>query len=51
MLPSVISSEQKAYIEKRFTGESGRLISDILSVTNDFKIKKLPSNNVYRKSF
>ena len=39
MLPSVISLEQTAYIEKRFIGEGGRLISDILSVTNNFKIK------------
>ena len=40
MLPSIISSEQTAYIKKRFTGESGRLISDILSVTNNLKIKR-----------
>ena len=39
MLPSIISSEQTAYIEKRFIGESGILISDILSVTNNLKIK------------
>ena len=39
MLPSIISLEQIAYIEKRFIGESGRLISDILSVTNNLKIK------------
>ena len=37
LLPSIISSEQTAYIEKRFIGESGRLISDILSVTNTLK--------------
>ena len=39
MLPSTTSSEQTAYIEKQFIGESGRLISDILSVTNNLKIK------------
>ena len=39
MLPSIISSEQTAYIKKRFIGERGRLISDILSVTNNLKIK------------
>ena len=39
MLPSIISSEQTAYIEKRYIGESGILISDILSVTNNLKIK------------
>ena len=40
VLPSIISSEQTAYIEKRFIDEGGRLISDILSVTNNLKIKR-----------
>ena len=35
--PSIMSSEQTAYIKKRFIGESGRLISDILRVTNNLK--------------
>ena len=39
VLPSSISSEQRAYIEKRFIDESGRLISEILNVTNNLKIK------------
>ena len=39
MLPSVISFEQTAYIEKRFIREGGRLISAILSVTHNLKIK------------
>ena len=39
MLPFIISPEQTAFNEKRFIGESGRLISDILSVTNNLKIK------------
>ena len=39
MLPSLISSEQTAYIKKRSIGERGRLISDVLSVTNNLKIK------------
>ena len=39
MLPSIIFSEQTTYIKKRFIDESGRLISDILSVTNNLKIK------------
>ena len=50
VLPSIIPSKQTAYIENRFIGESGRLISDILSVTDNLK-KKLSSNNGYRKSF
>ena len=39
VLPSIISSEQTTYIKKRFIGENRRLISDILSVTNNLKIK------------
>ena len=34
-----MSSKQTACIEKRFIGEGARLISDILSVTNNLKIK------------
>ena len=29
VLPSIISSGQTAYIEKRFIGEGGRLISEV----------------------
>ena len=39
VLLSSVSSGKKAYIEKRFIGESGRLISEILSVTNNLKLK------------
>ena len=41
MLLSSVSSGKKAYIEKRFIGESGRLISEILSVTNNLKLKAI----------
>ena len=51
VLPSIISSEQTAYIEKWFKGKSGRLISDIFSVTNNLKIKSYLVNNGSRKSF
>ena len=40
VLPSIISSTQTVYNEKRFIGEAGRLISDILSVTNNLKIER-----------
>ena len=40
VLPSFISSKQTVYNEKRFIGEAGRLISDILSVTNNLKIER-----------
>ena len=39
VLTSITSSQQTTYIEKRFVGEGGRLISDILNVTNNLKIK------------
>ena len=39
VLPSITSSEQTAYIKKQYIGENGRLISDILSVANNLKIK------------
>ena len=39
VLTSITSSQQTTYIEKRFIGEGGRLISDILNVTNNLKIK------------
>ena len=40
VLPSIKSSKQTVYNEKRFIGEAGRLISDILSVTNNLKIER-----------
>ena len=40
VLPSIISSKIIVYNEKRFIGEAGRLISDILSVTNNLKIER-----------
>ena len=40
VLPSIISSKQTVYFKKRFIGESGRLISDILSITKNLKIKR-----------
>ena len=39
VLPYITSSKQTTYLEKRFIGETGRLISDILSVTNNSNIK------------
>ena len=34
VLPNVISPEQMAYAQIRFIGESGRLVADILEITN-----------------
>ena len=38
VLPDIISHDQTAYVNGRFIGESTRLISDILDVTNDYNI-------------
>ena len=34
VLPSLISAQQTAYVQNRTIGESGRLISDIIEITN-----------------
>ena len=39
VLPSLISSKQTAYIAKRFIGEGGRLISDLLEMSDKLNIK------------
>ena len=41
VLPNLISSSQTAYVKNRFISEGGRLISDILEVTDYFKINGL----------
>ena len=38
-LPSLISSDQTAYIKERFISEGGRLISDILEICDKLQIK------------
>ena len=37
VLPSLISPNQTAYVENRFIGKSGRLISDMLEITKTLK--------------
>ena len=39
ILLSLISSEQTAYVAKRFIGEGGRLISDLLEMSDKLNIK------------
>ena len=34
LLPFLISSNQTAYVKNRFISESGRVISDILKISN-----------------
>ena len=38
-LPSLISSDQTAYVNGRFISEGGRLISDVLEICNKLQIK------------
>ena len=38
VLPSLITSQQTAYIQKRCIGEAGRLISDILDISDKLSI-------------
>ena len=51
VLTSIMSSEQTAYIEKRSIGESGRLISVALYVTNNLKIKSYLITTDIEKDF
>ena len=39
VLPTLISSQQTAYVAQRCINKSGRLISDLLSVTKKMKVK------------
>ena len=39
VLPDLISSQQTAYVKNRHIGESRRLISDIIEITETRKIK------------
>ena len=38
VLPTLITSQQAAYVKNRFIGESGRLISDIIEISGCFNI-------------
>ena len=40
VLPILISSQQTTYVAQRCINESGRLISDLLSVTKKMKVKR-----------
>ena len=39
VLPSLISRNQTAYVKARFISEGGRLISDILEISDNLKVK------------
>ena len=41
VLPTLISSQQTAYVKNRFIGETGRLISDIIEVSDWLNVEGL----------
>ena len=41
-LPTLISWQQTAYVKNRFIGESSRLISDIIEISDWFNMKRFP---------
>ena len=50
-LLSLITSNQTAYLDKKFKSEGGRLISDILEITDLLKIKALLLTVDIKKGF
>ena len=46
-LSMLISSQQTAYVQNRFIGESGRLISDIIEISICFDNYRLSCNHGY----
>ena len=51
VLPSIISSEQTAYVKNRFIWEGGRLISDILEVTDTLNLNSYMVTIDFEKAF
>ena len=51
VLPTLISSQQTAYVKNRFIGESGRLISDIIEISGWFNITGLVVATDIEKAF
>ena len=51
VLPSIISSEQTAYVKNRFIGEGGRLISDILEVSDTLNLNGYMVTIDFEKAF
>ena len=51
VLPSIIGSEQTAYVKNRFIGEGGRLISDILEVSDTLNLNGYMVTIDFEKAF
>ena len=41
VISTIVNENQVAYVNNRFIGESGRLISDVLKITNSLDIEGL----------
>ena len=39
VISTIVNENQVAYVNNRFIGESGRLISDVLEITNSLDIE------------
>ena len=50
-LPTLVSSQQTAYVKNRFIGESGRLISDIIEISSCFNITSFLVTTDIEKAF
>ena len=51
VLPNLISSQQTKYVAQRCINKSGRLISDLLSVTKKIKVKWYLVPTEFEKAF
>ena len=41
VISSIVNKDQVAYVHNRFISESGRMISDVLEITNSLDIEEL----------
>ena len=51
VMPSLVSENQSTYVSNRFISESGRLISDILEITDSLQIDRLLMTIDIEKAF
>ena len=51
VLPSIISNQQTAYVKNRFIGEGGRLISDIIEMTDTLNLNGYMITIDFEKAF
>ena len=51
VISSIVNENQVAYVNNRFISESGRLISDVLEITNSLEIEGLLMTADIEKAF